>query len=501
MDLLLPAVPFPYEDLREFIRDAERENELQLVMGAEEELEIGVITEVMAKKTLPPVVLFDRIPGKPPGFRVVSNLFNTEKRTARVLGLDDSLTGIRMVRAWKEKLEQRPVVKPVEVSDGPVMENVLKEDEVDVSRFPAPRWSKYDGGRFIGTGCSVITKHPDEGWVNVGTYRVMVVGRDEVSINIAGGKHGDLIRKLYWERGMNCPIAISLGQEPTFFVMGGYQLTGWGESVFDAAGGIRRKPVKYIVSELTGLPIPATSEVVLEGELIPTWVKSVYDGPFGEWPGYVTPAKKCPVVKVKRIYYRDNPIIQGNPPLKPPLPEALAINVVSSAALWREVEQHVPEVKGVWCANEGGTGGVAGFWVVVSIKQRYPGHAKQAGLAAAACRAGAYAGRFVIVVDDDIDPSNLQEVVWAVATRCDPEKDIDIIRGCWDSPVDPLLDPKKAEEGDITNTRAIINACRPYHRLASFPPVATADKELVEKVLKKFPQLSGDKRMELPAHR
>jgi 4-hydroxy-3-polyprenylbenzoate decarboxylase len=483
-------MPFPYEDLREFISDAEKDGELEIVLNANEVLEIGAITEILAKRDNPPVVLFDKIVGKPAGFRVVTNLFNTIRRTARVLGLDERLSGIQLVKAWKEKIEKKPFLKPVEVSDGPIMENVLEGDEVNVNMFPAPLWGKYDGGRFIGTGCSVVTKHPEEGWVNVGTYRVMVVDNNEVSINIAPGKHGDLIRKYYWEKGLSCPILISLGQEPTFFVLGGYQLTGWGESVFDLAGGIRGKPVKYIASDLTGLPIPASAEVVLEGELLPISNKYVYDGPFGEWPGYVTPAKKCPVAKIKRIYYRDDPIIQGNPPLKPPLPEALAINIISSAAIWKEMEQHVPEVKGVWCANEGGTGGVAGFWVVVSIKQKFPGHAKQAGLAVSACRAGAYAGRYVIVVDDDIDPSNLSEVVWAIATRCDPEKGIDIIRGCWDSPVDPLLDPKKVEEGDITNTRAIINACRPYHRMSSFPPVSAFDQEYIDKVLQKFPQLS-----------
>lgn len=479
-------MPFPYEDLREFIAEAEREGELEVIKGADAELEIGALTEMMAARENPPILLFDEIVGIGNGFRVVTNLFNTQKRTARALGLSEEMRGIELVRAWKEKLERMRPIKAEEVSDGPIMQNILEGDEVDVNKFPAPKWGIHDGGRFIGTGCSVITRHPDEGWINVGTYRVMIVGRDEVTINIAPGKHGDLIRKLYWERGKNCPIAISLGQEPTFFIVGGYQLAGWGESPFDIASGLRGEPMKYIVSELTGLPIPSTSEVVIEGELLPIWVKSAYDGPFGEWPGYITPAKKCPIVKVKRIYYRDGPILQGNPPLKPPLPEALAVNVISSAALWREIEQHVPDVKGVWCANEGGTGGVAGFWVVVSIKQRYPGHAKQAGLAATACRAGAYAGRYVVVVDDDIDPSDISEVVWAISTRCDPANGIDIVRSCWDSPVDPLLDPEKAEAGDITNNRAIINACRPYHRLDKFPPVATVDKELAERVLKKF---------------
>ena len=129
--------------------------------------------------------------------------------------------------------------------------------------------------------------------------------KNEVSINIAAGKHGDIIRKLYWERGKNCPIVICLGQEPSFFVAGGHFLTATGESVFNFTGGLQGKPVEYIIGEKTGLPIPATAEIVIEGELVPMDKKSIMDGPFGEWPGYITPAKKVPIVEINGIYYRE----------------------------------------------------------------------------------------------------------------------------------------------------------------------------------------------------
>ncbi len=458
--------------------------------GADPQLEIGAVTEMAAAKPDPPLLLFDEIIGFTPGFRIATDLFNTQARTARVLGLNESLRGIDLVRAWKQRIAQITPIKPKEVSKGPILENVMDGNNVDIAKFPAPKWGHLDGGNFLGTGCSVILKHPDSGWINVGTYRVMTIGKkSEVSINIASGKHGDIIRKLYWEREMNCPIVICLGQEPSFFVSGGHFLTAAGESVFDFTGGLQGRPMEYIKGEKTGLPIPSTAEIAIEGELVPIEQKSVMDGPFGEWPGYITPAKKVPIVEIKRIYYRNNPIILGSPPLKPPLPEVLAVNVVTSAALWREIEQHMPEVKGVWCANEGGTGGVPGFFVVVSIKQRYPGHAKQAAMAAVACRAGAYAGRYVVVVDDDIDPSNLSDVVWSISTRCDPLTGIDVIKGTWDSPVDPLLDPEKAEAGDFTTNRAIINSCKPFHKLSSFPPVIKVTTEMRKKILEKYPEI------------
>ncbi len=488
-------MPFPFADIREFINDAKKENSLHVVKGTDPNLEIGGMTEMVAALPNPSMLLFDEITGFKPGFRIVTNLFNTQARTARVLGLDENLRGIELVKAWKQRRSEFAPIKPKQVSHGPVMENVMDGDEIDIGKFPAAKWGHLDGGNFIGTGCSVITRHPDLGWVNVGTYRVMTIGKkNEVSINIAPGKHGDIIRKLYWEKGKNCPIIICLGQEPTFFVSGGYFLTAAGESVFDFAGGLQGKPVEYIIGEKTGLPIPATAEIAIEGELVPVSQKSVMDGPFGEWPGYITGEKRVPIVEIKRIYYRNDPIILGSPPLKPPYPEVLAVNVVTSAALWREIEQHMPDVKGVWCANEGGTGGVPGFFVVVSIKQRYPGHAKQAGLAAAACRAGAYAGRYVVVVDDDIDPSNISDVVWSIATRCDPLTGIDVIKGTWDSPVDPLLEPERAAEGDFTTNRAIINSCRPYHKLASFPQVIKVTPEVRRRILDKYPEIFKEDR-------
>jgi 4-hydroxy-3-polyprenylbenzoate decarboxylase len=118
---------------------------------------------------------------------------------------------------------------------------------------------------------------------------------------------------------------------------------------------------------------------------------------------------------------------------------------------------------------------------VISIKQAYAGHSKQAALLAASCQSGSYLGRFVVVVDDDVDPTNLHEVIWAMSTRCDPVEDIDFIRRHWSGPLDPRL-PK----GVTWNSRAVIDACRPYDMLKDFPPVVTSSAELREKVQRKF---------------
>ena len=129
---------------------------------------------------------------------------------------------------------------------------------------------------------------------------------------------------------------------------------------------------------------------------------------------------------------------------------------------------------------------------VISVEQRYLGHAKQVATAAALLyQSRACVGRFVIVVDDDIDPTNLEEVLWAVTTRCDPETEIDLVRGLLTTPLDPMLSPEKRQKGDFTTAKVVINACRPYHWIHEFPDVNIASKELRDKVLEKWSHLFG----------
>jgi UbiD family decarboxylase len=127
----------------------------------------------------------------------------------------------------------------------------------------------------------------------------------------------------------------------------------------------------------------------------------------------------------------------------------------------------VPGVTAAW-AHEVGN---ARLLLGVAITQRYPGHAKQAAHIAAMCHVGAYCGRYVIVVDNDIDVSDLQELIWAMLTRSDPATSIDVIRNAWSTPLDPRIEPERKAVGDYTNSRAIIDACRPWHWRDKFPKV------------------------------
>jgi 4-hydroxy-3-polyprenylbenzoate decarboxylase len=258
----------------------------------------------------------------------------------------------------------------------------------------------------------------------------------------------------------------------------------WGISEFEMCGYLRGKPVEVIIGKETGLPIPATAEIAVEGFSPPPSKEGKPEGPFGEWTGYYASGRRDePILKIKRIYFRGDPIIHGQPPIKPPVNTWFPIPLHTAASLWTELEKlGMQGIKGIYVHGPGNR-----VIAVISLKQRYLGHAKQmATIAGGILQGGACTGRYIITVDEDIDPSNLEEVLWAVTTRCDPEKYIDIIPGFLTSPLDPTIPPEKREARDFTTAKVFINACRPYYWKDRFPSVNRASDELREKVRNKF---------------
>jgi 4-hydroxy-3-polyprenylbenzoate decarboxylase len=343
------------------------------------------------------------------------------------------------------------------------MENIMRGDDVNLLKFPAVKWHPNDGGRYIGTGSFDVTRDPDEGWVNCGTYRVMLHNERQVGYYISPGKHGRIQRQKYFDRGQPCPVAMVIGSHPLMFLASCTEIP-YGVSEYDWVGGIAGEPVKVIRGAVTGLPFPADAEIVLEG--FATADEKMWEGPFGEWTGYyASDTRQEPVLNIQAIYHRNQPIVLGAPPNKPVDEQARYRAYLRSALLHDDMEKAgVPDVQGVWAHEVGGSR----LLLAVSIKQRYAGHARQAGHVAAQCHAGAYLGRFVIVVDEDIDPTNLEDVMWAWCTRCDPERDTDLIKRAWSGPLDPAIHPD--EKG--FNSRMIFDATRPYEWRDKFPPVS-----------------------------
>jgi UbiD family decarboxylase len=459
-----------WRDLRDWLSIADELGELRHVEGASWQEDIGAITELLDHTPDSPAALFDAIPGYPRGFRVLSNGMGNRRRQALTLGLDpNTATHGRLLEWWRTTLKELKPIPPMELPDGPVFEEVQRGDEVDLLKFPTPHWHEGDGGRFIGTASLNIMRDPESGWVNVGTYRNMIQDRNHLGVWISPGKHGRLIRERYLARDERVPICVSVGHDPLIFMAACVEGLPSGMSEYDWAGGVSGRPYPVVKAPITGLPIPAYAEIVLEGYIDANDMR--VEGPYGEFMGYyASGAPTLPTMEVQAVYHRRDPIILGCPQGKPPHEDNQFLAYLRSCLVWDQLERAgVPDVRGVWCpplsANR--------FLTVVSIKQRYPGHARQAGVLAAEVGAAAYMSRYIIVVDDDVDVTDMDEVLFAVFTRSDPQRSIEILKRCWSGPLDPAIPP--ADRG--FNSRAIIDACRPWEWRDEFPePVLTPER-------------------------
>lgn len=471
-----------YDDLREYIRLLEKADWLKKVEGADWNLEIGTICEINSEHN-GPALLFDKIKDYPEGYRLLTHFIFKPKKVQRLaFGFPDDMPDKEIIRDWKDKLQNYKPMPRVEVKKGPILENVLTGNDIDMFKFPAPFWHEQDGGRYIGTGIVSINRDPEEGFVNMGTYRVMIHDKDTLGYFQSPSAHGDVIRQKYWAKGQDCPVVMCFGQDPMVYAASTFQLP-WGCEELDFAGYIKGRPVEVIKDDVTGLPIPATAEIAIAGFAPPPEKESRKEGPFGEWTGYYAsePAKR-PLVRVKKVYYRNNPILCGAP-LNKAEPAWYEIPIHCAPSIWeRLLAIGMYGIQGVWSYGRGNR-----TIAVISLKQSYLGHAQQVGtLAAAVCRGSAMAGKFTIVVDEDIDPSNWDEVAWALSTRVDPDTAIDILHGHLNTPLDPSIPPEKRAKGDYTSSRVVINACRPYHWIKEFPQVISSSPEMRRQVQEKF---------------
>ena len=262
-----------YEDLRELISIFEEIGEIERIEGADWKFEVGAVAETTAaaKPGRAPAILFDKIAGYPEGFRIVSGGANAFRRLAVVLGLDEPRHELDLVNSYRVRMrEEFEMIPPVEVETGPIFENVLRGDDIDVLKFPVPWVHEHDGGRYIGTEDLVVMRDPDTGWVNSATYRVMVHDAKTVAIWMSPGKHGRFISQKYFDRGEPCPVLICCGQDPLLFLTA-HQEIDIGTDELAYAGGLRGRAIPVVKSEVHGLPIPAHAEVVIEARSASSW--------------------------------------------------------------------------------------------------------------------------------------------------------------------------------------------------------------------------------------
>jgi len=361
-------------------------------------------------------------------------------------------------------------IAPVETKDAPILENTFTGDDVDVLKFPAPKWHHRDGGRYLNTGGIIILRDPDLGWVNCGVYRVMVQKKNIVSI-LTGATHGRSIVRKYHDKGQPCPVAICLSPDPLMSIAGGFSVP-WEMGEYDFVGGMRGKPVVVTKGPFTGLPVPANGEILLEGEIVPNYER-FEEGPFGEWDGYIAGHFKKEggyplTMNVRSISHANDPILLGVRPLKPPTPWFTCMPLVTGTQMWNQLEAAgFYGVRGVWSHVLESFGGV---WTVIAVDQQFNGYAKQVGYTASCLPATGGYGVVFITVDDNVDITDLQEVLWAVGTRCRLEDGVQLVNGVRMTSLYPYFTPDERATGHTTGSRIVFDACVPWHLRATAPP-------------------------------
>ncbi|MBI4331163.1 MAG: UbiD family decarboxylase [Chloroflexi bacterium] len=470
------------QDLRTWLEQVDQLGELERVSGAHWKFEIGAVSALVSARKDHPALLFDDIPDYPAGYRVLACTLTTAGRVALTFGFPSGVNHRRLIHLFREKLpaweKQLSQFTPQPVDSAPCLTNIQRGRDINLWQFPTPLWCELDGGRYIGTGDAVVTRDPDSGEINVGTYRIMVQDEKTLGFFVAPGKHGRIHYEKYHSRGRACPVAVSFGHHPLVFAAGALEIPAGGEYGF--LGAVRGEAYPVFTEEITGLPVPADAEIVMAGHCPPG--KTMPEGPFGEWTGYYASKEApAPVIEVERVYYRPDPVMLGVPNVNPAQASYFRYyrGVVKSAMLHNELEKAgLPGLKAASISEAFGE-----QWVVVSIRQLYAGHAKQAALLASQGRSGVHMGRYAIVVDDDVDPFDANDVLWAICTRSDPVQDIDILRRCWSSPLDPVI--RKPAEA-FFSSRGIIDACKPFEWKDEFPKEIRIDPELERRVREKY---------------
>lgn len=478
----------PVKDLRDWIDRVERMGELVRVKQAVDcQEEMSAITYLVAKQTPSPAILFERAKGyekSPIGAKLLWNILGPSfRRIALTLEEPPNTPTLELIRRVKEKLKQRKPPREVPRSQAAFYENSKTGDDVDLNELPIPKHWPLDGGRYGGTADAVITRDPDTGYLNVGTYRMMLQGKNQVGLYLSPGKDARLHITRAWQRGQAIQVAAAWGMDPLFMVIGS-QTFPKNVSEYEFAGGVKGQPIAVVRGTTTDLLLPASAEFVIEGIIRPNSVKK--EGPFGEFPGYYgRPEAGCPLVEVTAVHHRSGPILTNALMADYPSNEQSGFfSIIRSARIWDDLEKlGVPGVQGVY-AHPAAAGGFG--MTVISLEQRYAGHAAQALALAAQVPGGAYYTKWIIAVDEDVDPTDTNQVIWAAASRCNPIDDIDILRNTWSTWLDPTQNPPEKRP---YGSKALINACKEHRHLPVFSKRTTLRREIYDRVTSRWREL------------
>jgi 4-hydroxy-3-polyprenylbenzoate decarboxylase len=465
-----------YKDVREFLRKLDQSGELYRVKQKVDTLyEIGGwvrYSDDMRPKG--PALLFENIDGYKRGYRLYTGGIGSRKRLAIALDVNPDIPLSDLILTYKKRI-QRPI-DPVTVTDGPVKENVKLYEQVDLSEFPIPWWTPKDGGRYVGTWHANVTKNKVTGITNIGMYRVQLVDQRRTCVGFLPYSDLGYHYKQRESSGEALEMAIVIGADETINMAAA---SGEPEHIdeYSIAGGLREEPVELVKCETVDLCVPANAEIVIEGRIVPG--DRMPEGPFGEHTGYHGGGVRMrPVLQVSGIMHRNDPILRGSLLGKPTNEIHMFYQVGLAANGLKMFENHGPSgVKMINCPPEGDSI----LSAIIQISPYYVGHSWDVGRT---WLSSSNHCKYVVIVDEDINPFDLGEVWWAIMTRTQGTRDIEILRWGKMSKSDPSIPRDQGEFSD----KVIIDATKkldyPYVEAweGHWAPVCMPPEEVMELV-------------------
>ncbi|MFC1979591.1 UbiD family decarboxylase [Chloroflexota bacterium] len=411
-----------HESLRDWIEEIEAAGEIKHITAEVDwNLEAGAIARKVANEQ-GPALLFENIKDHKDTVchKLLLNCAGSYRKTAMALGLPPETSPRGIVEFIKEKVKHK--VAPIIVDSGPVKQNIVKGDAVNLFEFPVPKYNPLDGGRYINTRGCQITMDPDTKVMNVGLYRGMIGenGKSIPSLLVPTRHWGQDLLK-YASRGEEMPCAVVYGWDPILAMVASSPVVHPDFSEYETVGALRGKPVELVKCELSDLYVPASAEIVVEG-----WVSAdpktfEMEGSYGEYPGFYGGLRKPKhVIRVECVTYRDEPIFHGGLTGYSPgrIEEAAYWHVPFLAALtWSSLEElGIPNITGVWGPLISNLTNCR-----ISIDKIYRGHARQLAAALWGLKGSQSVGKNLTVVDKDIDVFDDDAVDWAIAYRTNAE--------------------------------------------------------------------------------
>ncbi|MCL6477468.1 MAG: UbiD family decarboxylase [Peptococcaceae bacterium] len=381
-----------------------------------------------------PGIILDNIKGYR-GKRLALNVHGSWANLAIMLGMKKNATIREQFNKITKLWDNGSNGELKWVDNAPCQEVVIEKNINLYEVLPLFRINRNDGG-FYFSKASVVTQDPDEpdniNKENVGIYRIQVQGPDTVGMQASTFHDIAIHFKKAEERNQPLPVAICLGAPPFVTCMAATPLP-YDVSEYKYAAALNSAPLQLTKCIGSNIDVPAGTEYVLEGEIIPR--QRFLEGPFGEMPGSYSGIRKQTRIKIKRITHRKDPIFENLYVGLPWTEHDTLIGLFTSVPLYKQLKETMPEVTCVNALYQ------HGLTIIVSTEQRFGGYAKSVAFRLASTPHGITYAKNIILVDSFVDPFDLNQVMWALSTRLRPEKDVIVIPGTPGHPLDPCSDP------------------------------------------------------------